>query len=104
MSSDHLGLCEALGEGGDAEADVLDGVVVVFAAVVGGEDVLVAERRRHRQVPLERRGVHSLVRLSFQVKLFDDYLLRRQIFKSSYLKNLSITQFRSPLFLGKDLL
>ena len=54
------GIGEAFGEGRDAEAEVLHGLVVILAAVVGGEEVRGAERGRRGQVPLECGGVHPL--------------------------------------------
>ena len=50
----------SLGEGRDAQADVLHGLVVILAAVVGREEVLGAERGRRGQVPLEGVGVDTL--------------------------------------------
>ena len=55
-----LGISEAFGEGRDAEAEVLHGLVVVLAAVVCGKEVRGAERGRRGQVPLECGGVHPL--------------------------------------------
>ena len=54
----------SLGEGRDAQADVLHGLVVILAAVVGREEVLGAERGRRGQVPLEGVGVDPLCKQS----------------------------------------
>ena len=55
-----LGLGETPGEGRDAQADVLHGLVVILAAVVGWEEVLGAERGRHGQIPFEGAAIDSL--------------------------------------------